>query len=598
MAKYSCREDVPEKYKWDLSDFFKSVDEFETVFEETNNLIKDLISYKGCTKDAKRLKEFLDKETLAVSNWENLYVYAYLINDQVLGISENIERRNRCENLNMLLTNNISFFAPELLELDHDEYNNLFIENSELEEYASDLERIYRDKEHTLSEREENIISSLTNAVDHFENASATILNKEHNYGRVTMPDGTEEELTTTNYRRIQKNMDEEGRKKTYEQLFSLQNNYGTTCANFLDSYVKMNNTIAQLHHFDSAWEAKLFHANMPDEAYKCLVDTVYNNIEPLQDYFKLKKEALGLEELHQYDLPLEMAKTDYVYTVEEAQKTVREAIKPLGDEYLKCFDKIVDNRYVDYAQYKGKCSGGYSFSTLTHDSRILMSFNDDLDSVSTLAHEAGHNVHHQMVTLNNKIQYRNVTSLVSEVASLTNECLLSNYLVNNSDDKSVKLAGLANIMDVIVSNLYGAVREGKMEQDMYEHVLTFGTLTKDFLDDLSLKSLNEFYGDTVVLGQYANCGWITRSHYYMNFYLYSYAICISVATYVAKHIIEGDEELLANYLKFLKTGSDVWPIDAFKILGVDLKNKDVYQECIQYFSGLIDEYRNIMNNG
>lgn len=597
MTKYSCREDVPEKYKWDLRDFFKDEKEFELVYSRTKELLGEFSAYEGCTKDPKKLKEFLDKEVEATANFQRLYAYACLVNDEVLGIGENIERQNRTEDMEMLLVNATSFFAPELLRLREEEFSELFVLEPGLEEYRSDLERIYRDKEHTLSSKEESIVNSIVGAVNHFDNASSTILNREHNYGKVTLPDGTQEELATTNYRRIQKKMDSIGRKKTYEQLFSVQDQYATTCANFLDSYVKMNNTVAKIHNFENAWEAKLFALNMPNGAYKSLVDVVSSRVDVLQKYYKLKKKVLGLDELHQYDLALELAKSDKVYSIEEAQKLVRECLLPLGDEYLKCYDKIIDNRYVDYAQYKGKCSGGYSFSTITHDSRILMSFNEDLTSVSTLAHEAGHNVHHQLVNQNNKTQYRSITSLVSEVVSLTNECLLSHYLVKNSEDKQSKLAGLANIMDVIVSNLYGAVREGKMEQDMYEHVSKGGTLTKEFLDSLATSSLEYYYKDSVILDKYANCDWITRSHYYMNFYLFNYSICISIATCVAHRIIDGDQEMLNKYMEFIKAGSDIWPIDAFKILGIDLEDESVYQECISYFDSKIDEFSEIISD-
>ena len=246
--------------------------------------------------------------------------------------------------------------------------------------------------------------------------------------------------------------------------------------------------------------------------------------------------------------------------------------------------------------QYKGKCSGAYSVSLPDKDPRILMSFNNDLDSVSTLAHEGGHDVHHMYITENNDIIYRNIKTIVAEVASLTNECLLSNYLVNNSNDKNEKLAGLENIIKVIVSNLFGAVREAKIEQDMYKLVENGGTISKEYLDDLTIKSLKEYYGNNIKIDNYAKDSWVTRSHYYMFYYLYSYAISISVATYVASRIINNDSTMLDNYIKFLSTGSDVWPIDAFKVLGVDLEDKKVFDEAIRYFDKLLDNFISIYN--
>ena len=288
------------------------------------------------------------------------------------------------------------------------------------------------------------------------------------------------------------------------------------------------------------------------------------------------------------------MARTDKEYSIVEAQNLIREALKPLGDNYLAKYDKIIKNRYIDYCQYKGKCSGGYSFSTILQDSRILLSYNYNLDSVSTIAHEAGHNVHHQFVNENNPMQYRFVGSIVAEVISLTNECLLSNYLANNGKTKSEKLAGIANILGVIVSNLFDAVREGKLEQEMYEEVSNGGMITKEFLDKKSKASLKKFYGNAVKCDKYAKNSWVTRSHYYMNFYLYSYAICISVATNVASKILAGDKDMLDNYYKFMKLGSDKWPSEAFEVLGVDLESPKVYENAINYFNGLIKKFEEI----
>ena len=289
-----------------------------------------------------------------------------------------------------------------------------------------------------------------------------------------------------------------------------------------------------------------------------------------------------------------DFTKSNKEYSIPEAQQLVREAIKPLGEEYLAKYDKVIKNRYVDYCQYKGKCSGGYSFSTMRQDSRILMSFNYNLDSVSTLAHEAGHNVHHQFVNECNPLQYRFPSSIVAEVVSLTNECLLSSYLAENGKTKEEKLAGIANILGVITSNLFDAVREGKLEQDIYKEVLKNGMVTKDFLDKKSKASLKKLYGSAVKCDKYAANSWVTRSHYYMHFYLYSYAICISVATNVAKKILEGDKEMLDNYYKFMKLGSDKWPMEAFEVLGVDLESPLVYQNAIDYFDDLIKKYEEV----
>lgn len=596
MQKYNNRNEVPEKYKWDLTPFFKDNKEFEDTFKRVEKLIDELKEYVGCTKDANRLYEFLVKNVEAVALWEDLYVYSYLINDQELGISENMARKNRTEQLEAKYSTNVSFFESELLKLTKEEYDKLFIDNKKLEEFKSDLDRTYREKEHILSENEEIIISQLTNAMDHYDDMSSNLLNSQHNYGKIKLEDGTVTEIATNNFRSLMRNKDEKIRKKIYTQFNKKIAEYSQSNALFLSSYVAMNETVAKIRHFNNSWESKLFTTNLSDKVFKTLVKTTEDNLESLHRFYELKRRALGLNELHRYDLYLDMAKCDKEYSIEDAQNIVREALKPLGKEYLDKYEKIIDGRYIDYCQYKGKCSGGYSFSTINNDSRILLSFNGELDSVSTIAHESGHNVHHQFVKENNKPQYRAPGSIVSEVASLTNECLLSSYLVNNGNTKEEKLAGIANILEVIVNNLFSAVREGKLEQEFYEEISSGGSLTKDFLDKKSRASLKKYYGKGVKTDKYMNNCWVTRSHYYMHFYLYSYAICISVASNVASKILEGDKEMLNNYINFLKLGSDKWPCEAFEVLGINLEDKEVYERAIKYFNSLIDDYEKILS--
>lgn len=594
MQKYNNRNEVPEEYKWDLTPFFKNDDEYNEVYDKTTKLVNELKGYVGCTKDANKLYEYLSSQIEAIALWEDLYVYAYLINDQELGVSESLIRKNKAESLEALLLGNTSFFAPELLKLDRNEYEQLFINNPKLEEFRADLDKTYREKEHILSESEEKIVSELVNAMNHYDDMSSNLINSQHDYGKVKLDNGEVVTIAVNNYRSLMRNKNVNIRKKVYNSFNKKLAQYSDSNAMYLNSYVSMNETIAKIRKYKDSWNSKLFGLNMSDKVFKTLVKTTEDNLDSLHKYYELKKDVLGLDVLHRYDLPLEMAKSNKEYSIPEAQKLIREALKPLGEEYLSKFDKIIKNRYIDYCQYKGKCSGGYSFSTVLQDSRILMSYNYNLDSVSTIAHEAGHNVHHQFINENNLPQYRFVGSMVAEVISLTNECLLSSYLAEHGSTKNERLAGIANMLGVIANNLFDAVREGKIEQEMYKEVKNGGMITKDFLDKKSKSSLKKYYGPAVKSDKYASNSWVTRSHYYMNFYLYSYAICISVASSVAKRILAGDKEMLNNYYEFMKLGSDKWPTDAFKVLGVDLESPDVYQNAINYFDELVLKYREI----
>ncbi len=592
MNKYKSRKDVPEKYKWDLTDFFKNEEAFDNELDLLKKEIENTDKYVGCTKDSKKLLDYLKFYIELDNRLENLYVYAYLKSDEELGLSENIDRKNKALMVYSTFINYNSFFEPELIALSNEDYSKLF-ENIDLLNYKFMLDEIYKNKDHVLTENEEKIVNDLVTAMDNYEDISSNMLNNEHDYGTVLI-NGIETLITSTNYRKLLKNNNPKIREEVFSKFREVRNRYSGTSASLLDSYVKASNTLAKIHKFNNAWDRKLFNYNMPESAYNALVSTVEDNYNILHKYFKLYKDTLNLKELHQYDLNLDLASSNKEYSIEEATDLIREVIKPLGSEYLACYNKIIDNHYIDYCEYKGKCSGGYSASTTDHDSRILLSFNDDLDSVSVIAHECGHNVHHQFTKKYNPKQYRGLTTLVSEVVSLTNECLLSNYLAKNGKTKEEKLAGISNIMDVFISNLFGAVREGKLESEFYNYSLENNALTKDYLDSISLKSLKKYYGKEVIIDKYGENAWIGRSHYYANFYLYNYAFCISVASANTARILSGDKKALDNYLKFLSLGSDVHPIDAFKVLGFDLTNSKVYEDAIKYFESLIEEFKKI----
>ena len=596
MQKYNSRQEVPDKYKWDLTTLYPNVEAYDKDYDLMLKLLDELKTYEGCTKDANKLYDFLVCDTKSLALLYKLNVYAFLVNDQELGVSVNMDRMTKAEELETTYSTVTAFFAPELLKLSTDEYNKI-VSDDRVKEYKALLDDIYRSKEHIISSDKEALINTLNAATPNYGNASATLLNKLHDYGTVKV-DGEEEKITQTNLRRLLKNENKAIRQEVREKYNKVLSQYADMSAILLNGYVKNNIANAKLHNFEDAWDAKLFGTKMPNEAYKALVSAVEENTDKLQKYFKVFKDTLKLDTLDMCDLNLEMIKLDKEYSIEDAEKLCLEAIKPLGEDYYNHFKKIFDNHYIDYVGYPGKCSGGYSASGLDFDSRILMSYNYDISSVSTVIHEGGHNVHHQYIAENNPMQYREVGSLVAEVASLTNECLLSSYLANNGKNKEEKLKGIENILDVIVSNLFGAVREGKMEQDFYDYVKAGNNITTDYMNKLTTDSIDKYYGDTVNKDEYTGLSWIRRSHYYMDYYMYAYSMCISIASYVASEILNGNKEMLDNYIKFLSTGSSVDNVDIYGVLGIDITDKNVYTKAIAYFDSMLDKFVELNKEG
>lgn len=593
MDKYENRSSVPEKYKWNLKDYFKSNEEFKKELKIVNEKVNEISKFVGCTKEPEKLYEYLENDVLVGSRIMDLAVYAMTLMDSDLSESEPQEFVGQCDELESKYAVNNAFFEPELLSLEEKEYNDLF-KYDKLKKYKAYLDNIYRYKKHVLTEEEEKIVSTLIQSLGSYGQMSSTLLNSCNDYGTVIMDDGTCEKLMSTNYNIIMKKLSREKRREVYEQFNKVRDQYASISASLLNNYVKTKNNLSQIYKFNSAFEQKLFSQKLTNKVFDSLVDACVERKNVLKKYYDIKARILGVDELMPWDAPIDLYKIDKEYTIEEAQNIIIEALKPLGEDYIERFKTLITDRAVDYCQYKGKQSGGYNVSTIgKRSSKILMSFNGDLDGVSTLAHEGGHYTHHTYMYDFNEPIYREHSSMVCEVASLTNECLLSSYLVNNGT-KEEAMAGLANIIGVIISNLFGAVQEGDLEREFYDYSLNGGVLTKEYLYNLTEQSIKKFYPVEKLKHEYQKLSWVSRSHYYMFFYLFSYAICISVATNVAKEILNGNKEMLDNYHAFLKCGNDTSISDTFKILNIDLEDKNVYLNAIDYLDHLLSEFINL----
>lgn len=593
MNSYNSRKEVPEKYKWDLSNFVKD----EKDFQEKVNYIKENLpkvkEYAGCTKNGEKLYEYMEFDIAVSSALESLDGYVFALQDVDLSDDEAKEKRQFVLNLLSQYSYESSFFTPELLSLNKEEYEALY-ECQNLKKYKSYLDDQYRFKEHTLTEEEEKIVSLLTKDLPTYSNIQTTIINSCNNYGEITLEDGTIETLTLTNYRSLLRKSSREKRKEIYLKFQSVIRQYASIFAASLNNYIQEKASLAKISKFESAWDQKMFALNLSTGVFDALTSAVEGRKDLNIKYKKLRSKVLGIDDLMPWDYAVSIAEDKKEYTIEEAQELVLEALKPLGEDYVKHFKHIFESKSIDYCQYKGKRSGAYSLSSFNdHDSKILMSFNGNFTNVSTIAHEGGHHVNHQYICENNLPIYCGISPIVGEVASLTNEFLLS-YYMSYSKDKDEALMGLSNAIDLIDNNIVGAVIEGNVERRMYEEVEKGGSLTTAFLDNIEEKELLKFSGDDKLKHDYQKNLWCLRNHYYKFFYLYSYSICASVASFVAKNIIEGNKEVLDNYLKFLKCGTNMSITDIYKVLGVNLEDKTIYEEAMDFYDSLLDKFMEV----
>ncbi len=596
MKTYQSRKEVPEKYKWDLTEYYQDINAWEEEFQNIKKELPKFQSFVGKLHDAKELENFLKLDTQLLAKIEDLYLYADICHDTDLENEKYTDLYNRAYALSSEYERAVAFATPEILSLNKNEYQNL-IESTNLKPYKRLLEKIYREKEHTLSEREEQLIALLTENYNSYSAISNSLLNSEHQYGKIKVKDQNIT-IATNNVRFLKQNEEERVRKEVENKFGKVLKQYENTAASLLNYHVKNNINIAMARNYESPFATYLFQNEMTEKVYSAIHDVAVEGKETYQKYFHLMKKVLKKKTLHSYDTLLPWSKKNKEYSVEEAIKMVREALKPLGDEYLEKWERVNTNHCIDYMQYKGKRSGGYCISTQDKQARILMSYNGTIDDISTIAHESGHFTHHEFIHENNPGWYSYVPSYIAEVASLTNEFLFSDYLVKNGKTKEEKLKGLENFIKMFYLNFFTSIIEGNMEFEMYNYAQNGGTITAEYLNNLSKKELAKYKDNTVKLGKYQNQGWITRSHYYMDFYLYSYAICVSIATIIASRIIKKEEGMVQKYYEFLKCGGDLTPLEIYSKLEIDVTKKETFQEALAYFDQKLDEYEEIANRG
>ena len=591
--EYNNIKEVPDKYKIDLSDYFASLKDWENTLNTVKKDIQKLDNYNEKKLNSKQLEEFLSLYFQINSDIVDLFIYSSVNHDLDLQNELYLKMLNKLQLIETDFEQKTAFFEPLIINFTEEEFANLFKENPNLEDYRVILENVYEMKGHILSPKEEQLISLLTQTYSSYENISSTLINSEHNYGNIKIDDKTIP-ILTNNIGLLKQNKQEKIRKKVSMNFGKVIKQYEVTESALLNNYIENNVNLAKIRNYNSAWEEKLKIIHISNEVFENLKNCAKNNKKSWQEYFKLMKDVLKLDVLHSYDTALNWSNENKSYSIKDAQTIILDALAILGEDYVNKVKQVFACNYIDYCSYKGKVSGGYSISGYHNPSRIVLSFNDNYNGILTIAHEVGHNINYQYINENNLLWYRGNSSFVAEVASLTNEFLVNHYVSVNFKDKKERMQGIENTLKTFQNNFFDAIMEAQMEQDMYEYKEQGEIISSNYLNNLVKKYKDFYLGNVIKNNKYSYHSWVTRSHYYMYFYLYSYALCVSVAAIVSRKIINQEDNMLNKYHEFLKCGSNLKPEEVYKILGIDLKNKNVLDEAIRFFDEQIELYKKI----
>ena len=591
------REEIEEKYTWDLSYIYKKDSDWQNDFNKVSKEIKQISNFKGIlVSNAKNLLDYLNLSCLLERKLYKLYYYANLKHDQDTTNSKYQEMLGKIKNLINKYEELDAYSNPELMRVDYSLIKDFYKQEPKLKEYEFILENIYRFKKHILDDDTEKLLSSLSKVFDKSAETFEMLTDADMKFGMITDEKGHEVELTESNYRVFLQSKDRNIRKKAFEQLLGKYSEFKNTISSTFAGNVDMLTTLAKLKHYRSSLEASLFSDNVSPKVYNNLIDTINANLNVIYKYFDLKKKFLKLDEFHLYDQYVDLVKENTKeYPFEEGKKIVLNALSVLGEDYVNNLNKAFDERWIDVYNNVGKRSGAYSSGFYDTKPYVLLNYENTLNDVSTLAHELGHSMHTYYSCLNNPYQYSKYTIFVAEVASTVNELLLNLYLLNNTSDKEEKKYILSNLMDLFKATLYRQTMFAEYERDMHLKNEKGEVLTNELLCNEYYKLNLKYFGPDVVVDDLIKYEWERIPHFYYDFYVYKYVIGLSCACFIVDGILNKKDKALENYLKFLSSGGSDYPINELKIAGIDVTKKEVIESAIKMFDGFIDQFIELM---
>ncbi len=588
------RSDVKVEDTWDLSKLFSSVSEFNNTYDMVKEEIEDFIKYKDYDLTNKNnLLEVMDKSYEIERVLDRLSAYSSLLFDEDTTNSDSLSLKGRVSNLYDLYSNNSYFLVPNLLKIDYSVIKDM-LSDKRLNGYERVFENIFRYKKYTLSDKEEELLSKIGKMLGNNYDTYEMIKDADISFDSIIV-DGKEQELNNSNYTLYIEDKNRDVRKSTFKSLYKTYKQFKESFASTLYGNVKEDVVSAKIRGYSSAMEESLYHDELNMSVYNNLVDTINKHMDVVYKYYDLKKNILGLDELHLYDVytPI-VVDYDKKYDFEEAKKIVLDTVSVLGEDYVNTLRQGYIDRWVDIYPNKGKRTGAYSGGCYDSYPYILLNYQNKFDDVSTLIHESGHSMHSHYSREANSYPYGYYSIFVAEVASTVNELLLSKYMYKHSTDKKEKLFILNRLMELFRATIYRQTMFAEFEKDIYDMVENDEVLTSDLLCDKYYDINKKYFGNNVVIDNEIRYEWERIPHFYYNFYVYKYATGLSAACYIVNRILSGEENAVNDYINFLKCGKSKSPLDSLLVAGVDLSDSKVIEGSIKMFDDTIEEFKKL----
>ena len=594
--KLKTRKEIDAKYKWNIENMYSDSKLWEEDFQKVKMLADEFVDFSGkFTESANQLLASLKAADEIGQIIEKLYVYSKMKLDEDNTVSQYQEQNGRVMGLLAEVGAKMSFYTSELLSQPEEKILGFIDENPELELYRLALMDTLKQKKHVLSKSEEALLAKLSEVTDNSNNIFSMLNDADMKFGTIKDENGEEIEVTHGSYISLMESHDREVRKAAFDAVYNTYKGHINTLSALYNTSVKNDVITSQIRNYGSSRKRALEPNEIPESVYDNMIDVVHEYLPVMHDYVALRKDILGYDELHMYDVYVPLVKVpEKEIPFEEAVEMMNKALAPLGDDYLKIVNKGVKDRWIDVYENTGKTSGAYSFGSYDSYPYILLNYTGRLQDVLTLVHEMGHSMHSFYTRTNQPYTYGNYSIFVAEVASTVNECLLLHHLLQEEQDKDMKRFILNRFIEEFRATVFRQTMFAEFELNAHRFVEEGGSLTSDWLSEEYDRLNTLYFGDAMCHDDLIKYEWSRIPHFYRAYYVYQYATGFSAATAISEKILKEGNMAVESYKEFLSMGSSAYPVEELKVAGVDMTTKEPLIEAMEMFKSLVEEFKSL----
>lgn len=587
------RSEMDPRFQWDFTHIYPDKAHWEAAMTEAEKAVEALSALPGTlgqSKDA--LKKGLEQLADASQKVEIPYIYAML--HRAADGSEPAYQEMEARGMSLAVKANAatSFLDPEILAIPKEQLD-AWMAQEDMAVYRHMVEDISRGRAHTLSADKEKMLAMLGEAADTPSSAYEMLTNVNMVFPKIHNEAGEEVQLTSGNFGVYRESRSRAVREEAFRAMFGTYRKYGDTFAALYGGQIKFDTFFANVRGYGSSIEAYLDGGNVPVSVYDSLIEAVHESLPAMKEYLALRKKALKLDKLDIFDLYVPMVEdVDYPVPFENVKEQVKNATKPLGEEYQQLLDRAFAENWMDVYENQGKRGGAFSCGVYGVHPYVLLNYTDTLDDAFTVAHELGHSMHSFFSSRAQEFVNHSYRIMVAEVASTVNEVLMTMYLLKTETDKKRRAYILNHFLEGFRTTLFRQTLFAEFERKAHE-LHAAGT-------PLTSQTLNKIYHDLVALyyegaeiDEEIDTEWSFIPHFYTPFYVYQYATGFSSAVAIARHILETGDA--SEYLRFLSTGGSDYPLNELKIAGIDLTKPDTVKSALEVFANTVKEFEALL---